>query len=49
MYNPPYRFEVWDYDPIGGDDYGGELLLLIHQLEEIIHGLEQVTMETLQF
>lgn len=23
MYNPPYRFEVWDYDPTSGDDYGG--------------------------
>ncbi len=23
LYNPPYRFEVWDYDPTSGDDYGG--------------------------
>ncbi|MBK7958710.1 MAG: M4 family metallopeptidase [Bacteroidetes bacterium] len=23
MGNPPYKIEVWDYDAIGGDDYGG--------------------------
>ena len=23
MVNPPYTAEVWDYDAVGGDDYGG--------------------------
>lgn len=27
MYNPPYRFEVWDYDPTSGDDYGGNYVI----------------------
>ena len=20
---PPYTVEIWDYDPVGGDDFGG--------------------------
>lgn len=23
LYNPPYTVEVWDYDPVGSDDFGG--------------------------
>lgn len=27
LVNPPYTIEVWDYDAVGGDDYGGSFAL----------------------
>ncbi len=27
LLNPPYTVEVWDYDPVGGDDFGGSYAL----------------------
>ncbi len=28
--NPPYTYEVWDYDPVGSDDFGGSDTLLLN-------------------
>ncbi|MFZ4412009.1 MAG: CUB domain-containing protein [Bacteroidales bacterium] len=28
MTNPPYTVEIWDYDVVGGDDYGGSYTVL---------------------
>ncbi|MFZ4400931.1 MAG: CUB domain-containing protein [Bacteroidales bacterium] len=28
MTNPPYTIEIWDYDVVGGDDYGGSYTVL---------------------
>ncbi len=28
--NPPYTFEIWDYDNVGSDDYGGSYNIVIN-------------------